>query len=152
MIISLKAINFSVAQFKLAGVDCLYTVKRFDFEKKLCYDLNAAFLYELDEAFKSTGLVYSQIDTVFAFGEAKDNHKIGEILQRLFPNKVQFEQTDAEQRNSAIMEKWRMYEQLAAAERFSDSKWKCSTFVWNNKCVELRCPKPFKDLQLTECK
>ena len=104
MIILLKAINFSVAQFKLAGVDCLYTIKGFDFD--LCYDLCAAFMYELDEAFKSSGLFHSQIDTVFALGGAKDNRIIREILQHLFPNKVQFEQTDAERRNSIIMERW----------------------------------------------
>ena len=125
---------------ELPGVGHSITIPRLVFESELCFDLYDAFLDEIDEAIKSAGLLYSQIDTVFALGEAKDNRRIREILQRFFPNKVQFEQTDGGQRKLAIMEKCEMFEQLAATTWFSDSQWKCSTFVWQDKYVELSCP------------
>ena len=117
----------------------MYTIDRVGFAS-LCCDLYTTFLDELEKAFNSTGLLYSQIDTVFALGESQNNHKIREFIVENFSGKVQFEQTDAERRNSAIMEKWQMYEHLSATAWFSDSQWKCSSFVWNGKCIELSCP------------
>ena len=116
-IISLKAINFSGARFELAGVNCVYTIDRVGFAS-LCCDLYTTFLDELEKAFESTGLVYSQIDAVFALGESQNNYRIREFIVENFSGKVQFEQTDAEQRNFAIMEKWQMYEQLARQHGF----------------------------------
>ena len=138
----------------MAGMGHSITIPRLLVEFTLCRDPYTTFLDELKEAFVSAaGWLHSQIDAVFALGKTKDNRKIRKYLQHFFPNKVQFEQTDAEQRNSAIMEKWRMYEQLlAAAAWFSDSQWKCASFVWNNKHIELRYPKKFAELLLTTCK
>ena len=74
------------------------TIDRVEFESKLCFDLYTTLLDELEKAFHSAGLIRSQIDAVFALGESQNNHKIRKFFLQNFSGKVQFEQTDADEK------------------------------------------------------
>ena len=91
--------SFSSVLIKLAGVreEFAIIIDRIKFES-ICFDLYTTFLDELEKAFHSAGLIRSQIDAVFALGESQNNHKIRKFFLQNFSDKVQFEQTNAEEK------------------------------------------------------